>query len=65
VKSDTIAQAPASPDEDIEAVKRVTLADVNRVAKDFLVDENSITATLKPVPTRVGGWWAGGAQGSL
>ena len=40
-----------SPDEDIEAIKRVTLADVNRVAKQYLVDQNSITATLKPVPT--------------
>src|SRR5580658_3481766 len=41
----------ASPDEDVEAIKRVTLADVNRVAKQYLVDQNSITATLKPVPT--------------
>jgi zinc protease len=39
-----------SPDEDVEALKRVTLADVNRVAKQYLVDSNSITATLKPVP---------------
>ena len=31
--------------------RRVTLADVNRVAKQYLVDQNSITATLKPVPT--------------
>ena len=40
-----------SPDEDIEAIKRVTLADVNRVASQTLVPGNSITATLKPVPT--------------
>ncbi|MFZ0759497.1 MAG: insulinase family protein, partial [Candidatus Sulfotelmatobacter sp.] len=45
------AEGRTSPDEDIEAIKRVTLADVNRVAKQYLVDQNSITATLKPVPT--------------
>ena len=39
-----------SPDEDIEAIQKVTLADVNRVAKTYLTDANSITATLKPVP---------------
>ena len=45
------AEGRTSPDEDIEAIKRVTLADVNRVAKQYLVEQNSITATLKPVPT--------------
>ena len=45
------AEGRTSPDEDVEAIKRVTLADVNRVAKKYLVDQNSITATLKPVPT--------------
>ncbi len=45
------AEGRASPDEDIEAIKRVTLADVNRVAKQYLDDHNSITATLKPMPT--------------
>lgn len=37
-----------SPDEDVEAVKRVTADDVNRVAKKYLVLDNSITAILKP-----------------
>jgi zinc protease len=45
------AEGRTSPDEDIDAIKRVTLADVNRVAKQYLVEQNSITATLKPVPT--------------
>jgi zinc protease len=45
------AEGRTSPDEDIDAIKRVTLADVNRVAKQYLVDQNSITAILKPVPT--------------
>jgi len=40
-----------SPDEDVEAIKKVTLADVNRVAKQYLVEPNSISATLKPVQT--------------
>jgi zinc protease len=44
------AEGRNSPDEDIEAIKKVTLADVNRVAKQYLADQNSISATLKPVP---------------
>jgi zinc protease len=40
-----------SPEEDIDAIKRVTLADVNRVARQYLVSENSITSILKPVQT--------------
>jgi zinc protease len=44
------AEGRNSPDEDVEAIKRVTLADVNRVAKQYLLDANSVTATLKPVP---------------
>jgi zinc protease len=45
------AEGRNSPDEDVEAIRRVTLADVNRVAKQYLVSQNSITATLKPVPS--------------
>ncbi len=45
------AEGRNSPDEDIEAIKRVTLADVNRVAKQTLSADNSITAILKPVPS--------------
>jgi zinc protease len=58
------AEGRTSPDEDIEAIKRVTLADVNRVAKQYLADQNSITATLKPVPTGqpVSGKGYGGAE---
>lgn len=40
-----------SPEEDVDAIRRVTLADVNRVAKDYLNDKNSILATLKPSPS--------------
>jgi zinc protease len=41
----------SSPDEIVEAMKQVTLEDVNRVAKTYLVDQNAITAQLKPVPS--------------
>jgi zinc protease len=45
------AEGRNSPDEDIQAIRKVTLADVNRVAKQYLVSANSITATLKPSPS--------------
>ena len=40
-----------SPDEDVEAIKKVTLDDVNRVAKTCLVLKDSVIATLKPKPS--------------
>ena len=50
--SDALAsEGRNSPDEDVEAMKRVTVEDVNRVAKTYLVDQGSITATLKPSPS--------------
>jgi zinc protease len=45
------AEGRNSPDEDVEAVRRVTAADVNRVAKQYLMADNSITATLIPKPS--------------
>ena len=45
------AEGRNSPDDDIQAIRAVTLADVNRVAKQYLVAANSITATLKPSPS--------------
>ena len=45
------AEGRNSPDDDVEEMRKVTSADVNRVAKQYLVDQNSITAQLKPVPT--------------
>ena len=44
------AEGRNSPDELVEAMKSVTVEDVNRVAKTYLTLENSITAQLKPVP---------------
>jgi zinc protease len=45
------AEGRQSPEEDLEALRKVTLDDVNRVAKKYLLNANTITATLKPVPT--------------
>jgi zinc protease len=52
VWSDALAaEGRNSPDEEVDAIKQVTLADVNRVAKQYLVEQNSISAILKPVQT--------------
>ena len=40
-----------SPDEDIEAIRRVTLDDVNRVARQYLNFNQAITAILTPQPS--------------
>jgi zinc protease len=45
------AEGRNSPDEDVDAIRRVTAADVNRVAKLTLLDQNAITAILKPAPS--------------
>jgi zinc protease len=45
------AEGRNSPDDDLQAIRNVTLADVNRVAKQYLMASNSITATLKPSPS--------------
>jgi zinc protease len=40
-----------SPDEDVEAIKRVTVDDVNRVAKKYLLNQPEVVSTLKPRPS--------------
>jgi len=37
-----------SPDDDIEAIRRVTAADVNRVARQWMLSDTAITAVLTP-----------------
>ena len=39
-----------SPEEDVDAIRKVTLADVNRVAKQYLLNASTISAILKPSP---------------
>lgn len=45
------AEHRESPEEDVEAIRRVTLEDVNRVAREFLVTQNSVVGTLVPQPS--------------
>ena len=40
-----------SPDDDIEAVKKVTVEDVNRVAREYLLADLSIASILTPKPS--------------
>jgi zinc protease len=40
-----------SPDDDINAIRRVTVADVNRVAKTYLDFDHAISAILTPQPS--------------
>jgi zinc protease len=40
-----------SPEDDVEAIRKVTTADVNRVAKEFLEASHSIVAILSPRPS--------------
>jgi zinc protease len=45
------AEGRTSPQQLVEAMKRVTVEDVNRVAKTYLSMPNAIVATLKPSPS--------------
>ena len=38
----------ASPDDDIEAIKKVTVEDVDRVAQKYLMNDRVVTAVLTP-----------------
>ncbi|MGA8832814.1 MAG: pitrilysin family protein, partial [Desulfomonilaceae bacterium] len=40
-----------SPDDDIEAIKKVTIEDVNRVAREYLLNDTAIAALLTPQPS--------------
>lgn len=40
-----------SPADDIEAIRKVTVADVDRVAREYLVNDTAITAILTPGST--------------
>ena len=45
------AEGRTSPEQDIDAIRKVSVADVNRLAKQYLLNTNTITATLKPAPS--------------
>ena len=40
-----------SPQDDVDAVQKVTVADVNSAAKTYLVNNQAVVATLKPQPS--------------
>jgi len=40
-----------SPQEDVDAVQQVNVADVNRAAQSYLLNNRAIVATLKPQPS--------------
>jgi zinc protease len=40
-----------SPEDDLQAIQRVTAADVNRVARQYLKLDQTVTAILTPVPS--------------
>jgi zinc protease len=45
------AEHRESPEQDVEATRRVTLEDVNRVAKEYLAAQNSVVGALVPEPS--------------
>ena len=53
-----------SPDDDIDAIRKVTVADVDRVAREYLVNETATTAVLTPRPSggQVSGKGFGGGE---
>jgi zinc protease len=53
VWSDALAgEGRNSPDEDVEAIRKVTTSDVNRVARQYLDSSSAIVGTLTPSPTQ-------------
>jgi len=45
------AEGRNSPEEDVDAIRKVTVTDVNRVAKQYLLNASTISAVLKPAPS--------------
>ncbi len=45
------AEGRTSPEDDIKAIKKVTVDDVNRVARTYLVNDSAIEALLTPQPS--------------
>jgi zinc protease len=45
------AEGRQSPEDDVDAIRKVTTADVNRVAKEFLDTNHAVMAILSPRPS--------------
>jgi zinc protease len=46
-----VVEGRQSPEDDVEAIRKVTVADVNRVARQYLDTHHAITAILSPHPS--------------
>jgi zinc protease len=46
-----VVEGRQSPEDDVEAIRKVTVADVNRVARQYLDPNHAITAILSPHPS--------------
>lgn len=46
-----VVEGRHSPEDDVEAIRNVTVADVNRVARQYLQTNHAITAILSPHPS--------------
>jgi zinc protease len=46
-----VIEGRQSPEDDVEAIRKVTVADVNRVARQYLQTNQAITAILSPRPS--------------
>jgi zinc protease len=52
VWSDALAaEGRRSPQDDVDAIQRVAVADVNRVAKTWLLNQSAVVGTLLPTPS--------------
>ena len=45
------AEGRRSPQDDVDAIQRVSVADVNRIAKTWLLNQSAIVGTLLPTPS--------------
>jgi len=45
------AEGRSSPDDDVDAIRKVTVDDVNRVARQYLLDNASVDVVLAPRPS--------------
>jgi zinc protease len=45
------AEGRDSPEQDLQAIERVTVQDVNRLAKQYLIMQNTVMGTLVPQPS--------------
>ena len=59
-----VAEGRSSPQQDVDAIRKVTVDDVNRIARQCLMDAQAIAGTLQPQPSAapVAGEGFGGSE---